>query len=180
MSTTDDSASRIQHARVDTPCGAYLLLAQGSDLVGIYRQGQRHCPRPEVLGSPVAPRDHEVLGRCLSQLREYFHGTRRSFDLPVRPSGSAFQREVLAAISAIPYGSTRSYGQLAAELGRPRAAQAVGSAVGRNPISIVIPCHRVLGASGALTGYAGGLDVKRKLLRLEGVLPATDQVPLSQ
>jgi methylated-DNA-[protein]-cysteine S-methyltransferase len=101
------------------------------------------------------------------QLDEYFAGHRAEFDLPLSPRGTAFQREVWAALQTIPYGEVRSYGQIAAQIGRPGASRAVGLANGRNPISVIVPCHRVIGASGALTGYGGGLPRKRLLLDLE-------------
>lgn len=110
-----------------------------------------------------------LLDAAEAQLREYFAGARRTFDLPLAPHGTAFQQRVWAALRAIPYGETRTYGELAAAIGSPNASRAVGMANHRNPISIVIPCHRVIGANGTLTGYAGGLEVKRKLLALEGI-----------
>lgn len=173
------------HTTLATPVGTYQLVAREGHLVGVYREAQLHGPLPQALGARVehdvfdvndvnddndANAEHRVLVETARQLDEYFAGTRSSFDVPVRPSGSEFQRGVLKAIAAIPYGSTRTYGQLAADLGRPRAAQAVGRAAGLNPISIVIPCHRVVGSTGSLTGYSGGLDVKQQLLTLEGAL----------
>ena len=110
-----------------------------------------------------------LLDAAEAQLHEYFAGTRRVFDLPLAPHGTAFQQRVWAALRAIPYGETRTYGELAAAVGNPNASRAVGMANHCNPIPIVIPCHRVIGANGTLTGYAGGLDVKRKLLALEGI-----------
>jgi methylated-DNA-[protein]-cysteine S-methyltransferase len=114
-----------------------------------------------------------LLDRAARQLDEYFTRRRASFDLPLAPRGTALQREVWAALAEIPIGETRTYADLARRVGRPSAARAVGAANGKNPLSIVIPCHRVIGASGALTGYAGGLDAKRWLLEHErGALPA--------
>ncbi len=110
-----------------------------------------------------------LLDAAEAQLREYFAGARRTFDLPLAPHGTAFQQRVWAALRAIPYGETRTYGELAAAIGNPSASRAVGMANHRNPIPIVIPCHRVIGASGTLTGYAGGLEIKRRLLALEGI-----------
>jgi methylated-DNA-[protein]-cysteine S-methyltransferase len=109
-----------------------------------------------------------------AQLDAYFAGTRRTFDLPIAPAGSDFQRRVWSALTAIPYGSVTSYGRLAAAIGRARGARAVGLANGRNPISIVVPCHRVVGAGGALVGYGGGLERKRFLLALEGAVPPAE------
>ena len=113
-----------------------------------------------------------VLRDALTQLREYFAGKRRDFDVPVDPAGTDFQRRVWDVIAAIPFGATRSYGSIAAELGAPQLARAAGSAAGANPIPIIIPCHRVIGADGSLTGYGGGLRMKVWLLRHEGVLLA--------
>lgn len=110
-----------------------------------------------------------LLDAAEAQLREYFAGERRTFDLPLAPHGTAFQQRVWAALRAIPYGETRTYGELAAAIDSPNASRAVGMANHRNPIPIIIPCHRVIGANGTLTGYAGGLEVKRKLLALEGI-----------
>lgn len=110
-----------------------------------------------------------LLDAAEAQLREYFAGARRTFDLPLAPHGTAFQQRVWMALRAIPYGETRTYGELAAAIGSPNASRAVGMANHRNPIPIIIPCHRVIGANGTLTGYAGGLEIKRKLLALEGI-----------
>lgn len=105
--------------------------------------------------------------QALLQLEEYFKGRRRTFDLPLAPQGTSFQRKVLEALQAIPYGETRSYKDIAAAIGQPKAVRAVGAANAKNPIPIVIPCHRVIGSDGSLTGFGGGLEVKRTLLRLE-------------
>ncbi|MFC0677324.1 methylated-DNA--[protein]-cysteine S-methyltransferase [Lysobacter korlensis] len=116
----------------------------------------------------------EVLHTACTQLREYFAGTRRVFELPLTPKGTAFQRMVWQALAEIPFGQTASYAQLAMRLGRPTASRAVGAANGRNPLPIVVPCHRVIGADGSLTGFAGGLDTKRFLLTHEGAWPKAD------
>ena len=115
--------------------------------------------------SPKA--ETELLRRAEQQLREYFAGARREFTLPLSPDGTEFQRRVWAALLTVPYGETRSYGEIAAQIGSPKASRAVGAANHRNPISIFIPCHRVVGADGSLTGYGGGLEVKSALLALE-------------
>lgn len=104
------------------------------------------------------------------QLEEYFAGLRASFSLPLNPQGTEFQKKVWQQLEAIPYGETRTYGQIAAAIGQPKASRAVGGANHNNPIAIMIPCHRVIGANGKMVGYGGGLDIKEKLLRLEGVL----------
>lgn len=122
---------------------------------------------PSVSAASASPAAAAIVSAARRQLAEYFAGTRRVFDLPLEPSGTPFQREVWAALAEIPYGETTSYGALARRLGRPRAARAVGAANGRNPLAIVLPCHRVIGSNGELTGYAGGLAIKEKLLALE-------------
>lgn len=115
-------------------------------------------------------KDTDLLLEARRQLEEYFAGIRAGFSLPLAPQGTDFQKAVWRQLEAIPYGETRTYGQIAAALGKPKASRAVGGANHNNPIAIVIPCHRVIGADGSLTGYAGGLDLKEKLLHLEGVL----------
>src|SRR5690348_11536717 len=148
---------------VDSPIGELTLASDGEGLTGLYMTEQRH--RPEL---PAADGDDDaVLAAAREQLAEYFAGERRNFDLPLKPAGTPFQRSVWEALRAIPYGETAGYGELAQRLGRPGAARAVGLANGRNPIAIVVPCHRVIGAAGALTGYGGGLERKRYLLALE-------------
>jgi methylated-DNA-[protein]-cysteine S-methyltransferase len=148
---------------VESPIGELTLASDGEALTGLYMTDQRH--RPEL---PAADGDDDaVLTAAREQLAEYFAGERREFDLPLSPAGTPFQRAVWEALRDIPYGETAGYGELANRLGRPGAARAVGLANGRNPIAIVVPCHRVIGAAGALTGYGGGLERKRYLLELE-------------
>ncbi|MEM8599042.1 MAG: methylated-DNA--[protein]-cysteine S-methyltransferase [Bacteroidota bacterium] len=125
-----------------------------------------------LVGEPVV-RDAECCAEAVAEVAAYFAGTRRTFDLPLAPTGTPFQQRVWAALRALPYGATTSYGALAAHLGQPGAAQAVGRANAANPIPVVVPCHRVVGADGSLTGFLGGLDRKRALLRLEGALVET-------
>lgn len=127
------------------------------------RPGRVKLPTPELAES------HPILRATADQLGEYFAGERRSFALPLDPQGSPFQQQVWLGLREIPYGETLSYGALAAKLGKPSAARAVGLANGRNPLSIVVPCHRVIGAGGKLTGFAGGLTAKETLLRLESL-----------
>jgi methylated-DNA-[protein]-cysteine S-methyltransferase len=148
---------------LDSPIGELTLVCDGEALAGLYMTEHRH--RPDL--PPVTGEEDAVLAAARAQLAEYFAGERREFDLPLHPAGTPFQQQVWAALREIPYGETAGYGELAARLGRPGAARAVGLANGRNPISIVVPCHRVIGAAGALTGYGGGLDRKRYLLELE-------------
>ena len=125
-------------------------------------------------GRTVEPEAFELvetalLKRAAEQLEAYLEGKRKSFDLPLAPEGTAFEKAVWEALQGIPYGETRTYGEIAAQIGRPTASRAVGRANNRNPISIVIPCHRVLGADGSLVGYAGGLELKLRLMALEGI-----------
>jgi methylated-DNA-[protein]-cysteine S-methyltransferase len=129
-------------------------------------EAHRHGPGPGGTGAPGDPAD-EPFAAAARQLAAYFAGQLTRFSLPLSPRGTEFQRQVWAALQEIPYGQTVTYGQLAADLGRPAASRAVGLANGRNPVSIVVPCHRVIGSDGSLTGYGGGLDRKRYLLDLE-------------
>lgn len=142
---------------VDTPVGPLGLVAS--------ERGLRRILWP---GEPGAGGDEEVLATAAVQLREYFAGTRRTFDVPLELEGTDFQRRAWLALAEIPYGETRSYGEQARRLGVPRAARAIGAANGANPLPIVLPCHRLVGADGSLTGFGGGLDVKRWLLEHEG------------
>lgn len=153
-----------------SPVGMLTLVASEAGLVAILWEDDD--PDRVRLGVLVEEPDHPVLAETVRQLTTYFAGERWSFDLPLDFRGTDFQKSVWAALLAIPFGETRSYGEIAAALGRPGASRAVGAANGRNPISIVAPCHRVIGANGSLTGFAGGLEAKRYLLRLEGVLLA--------
>lgn len=148
---------------VMTPLGRVRLVTDGEALVGAYLP--QHCKPtwPEV---PECA-DHRVLAQAAQELREYFAGERRIFDTVVAPQGTQFQRLVWQALRAIPYGARHSYSSIAEKISQPRSTRAVGTAIGRNPISIFIPCHRVVGKDGNLTGYAGGLDAKRWLLAHE-------------
>ena len=146
-----------------TPVGVLLLAA---DEQGLGRVGLRREPGPGM-----APGDSPVLAAARTQLDEYFAGARTAFDLPLSEAGTGFQKQVWAALRAIPFGQVRSYGQIAAAVGRPRAARAVGMACHANPLLIVTPCHRVVGADGALTGFGAGLPAKEFLLALEGQMP---------
>ncbi|UQA92265.1 methylated-DNA--[protein]-cysteine S-methyltransferase [Streptomyces halobius] len=150
----------------DTPVGPLTLVAAGDALTGLYMTDQRHRPPQETFGHPADPGD-APFAEAIAQLRSHFRGELTSFDLPLALRGTPFQRRVWAALCTIPYGETVSYGQLAERLGAPSAARAVGLANGRNPVGIIVPCHRVVGANGSLTGYGGGLDRKRRLLAFE-------------
>ena len=158
----------IVQTRYDSPLGPMIVAATDRGLAGLWFEGQRHLPDNSAW--PERPQ-HPVLRRAVLQLQEYFGGSRTSFDLPLDlQGGTAFQQSVWQALLAIPRGGTTSYGVLSKRIGQPAAVRAVGAAVGRNPLSIVVPCHRVLGADGSLTGYAGGLERKSALLQLEGAL----------
>ena len=159
----------MDYTLIDSPVGALLALAAADALVGLYFVDAAHAPRPADDWS-ASPR-HAVLQDTRRQLEEYFERRRRTFDLPLRPTGTPFQSQVWQTLQGIPYGSTRSYGAMAALLGQPGAARAVGAANARNPISIIVPCHRAIGADGRLNGYAGGVDRKAALLKLEGAWP---------
>ncbi|WP_078843794.1 methylated-DNA--[protein]-cysteine S-methyltransferase [Streptomyces albus] len=165
------------HTVVDSPVGPLTLVATDGVLSGLYMTGQRHRPAEETFGSPTGP-GGAPFGDVVRFLDAYFAGERPDFDLPLHMAGTPFQRKVWAALRDIPYGETLSYGELATALGRPTASRAVGMANGRNPIGIIVPCHRVIGAGGGLTGYGGGLDRKRQLLALEGAIPAPALTPI--
>lgn len=153
-----------------TRLGTVRLAASPQGLAGLWFDGQRHLPA-QLDGPQAWPQDpqHPVLAAAIEQLHQYLRGKRTRFELPLDlAGGTAFQQDVWHALLSIGCGHTSSYGALSQQLGRPAAVRAVGAAVGRNPISVVVPCHRVLGKDGALTGYAGGLERKSALLQLEG------------
>ncbi|GHA13738.1 methylated-DNA--[protein]-cysteine S-methyltransferase [Streptomyces echinoruber] len=152
-----------QHTVIDSPYGPLTLVATDGVLSGLYMDGQRHRPPQETFGV----RDDRPFTEAVEQLEAYFAGELKEFTVPLRLEGTPFQRRVWDQLRRIPYGETRSYGDLAAALGSPGASRAVGLANGRNPVGIIVPCHRVIGASGSLTGYGGGLDRKRRLLEFE-------------
>jgi methylated-DNA-[protein]-cysteine S-methyltransferase len=150
----------------ESPIGRLLLTSDGTALTGLYMEPSRkaQCTDGWIEDVSVAP-----LSATVRQLTEYFDGTRREFDLPLRLHGTVFQTRVWRELTEIPYGQTWSYGQLAQRIDKPSASRAVGLANGRNPISILVPCHRVIGADGSLTGYGGGIERKRWLLVHEGL-----------
>jgi methylated-DNA-[protein]-cysteine S-methyltransferase len=154
------------HVIVDSPIGPLTLVAADGWITGLSMDAQRYRPGEEVVGSAGDPAA-EPFATAADQLGRYFAGQLTEFDLPLAPAGTRFQRAVWDALRQIPYGETWSYGQLASKIGNPAAVRAVGLANGRNPIALVVPCHRVIGADGSLTGYGGGLDRKRFLLDLE-------------
>jgi methylated-DNA-[protein]-cysteine S-methyltransferase len=153
----------INHTIIDSPLGELTLVAHDGVLAGLYFPEHTHQPDAKTFG----PRVDAGFEAAIEQLGEYFNGDRFQFDLPLAPRGDAFQLRVWNLLRHIPYGETRSYGQLAIELGDSSLARAVGSANGRNPISVIVPCHRVIGADGRLVGYAGGLQRKQYLLDIE-------------
>jgi len=154
-------------ATMDSPLGAMLLARTAKGLAGVWFEGQKD--HPGVLRAQELPND-PLLREAAAQLADYFAGRRRCFDLPLDLHGTSFQRSVWQALLGIASGRTLSYGAIARQLGSAHAVRAVGAAVGKNPVSVIVPCHRVIGSDGGLTGYAGGLDRKRALLRLEGVV----------
>lgn len=164
----------VAQSRIHTPLGELTLAATTRGLALAWFDRQAH--RSDEVDAPTDA-SHPLLQQARSQFAEYFAGTRRAFDLALDPQGTPFQQRVWRSLLRIPAGMLTSYGAIARELGVPDAARAVGAAVGRNPIGIVVPCHRVVGAGGALTGYAAGLPRKEFLLRLEGVLaPGANRV----
>ncbi len=156
---------RYFYKMTDSAVGELKLVASDQGLAAILWKDEN--PRRVPLRNLVEARNHPVLLETERQLIEYFAGKRRAFELDLDFAGTPFQRRVWAALLSIPYGETRSYGEIARQLGEPRAVRAVGAANGKNPISIVAPCHRVIGATGKLTGFAGGLEIKARLLALE-------------
>ena len=153
-----------QHTVIDSPYGPLTLVADDGVLCGLYMVGQRHRPPEENFGE----RDDTLFEEAEAQLKAYFAGELKEFTLELRMAGTPFQRSVWGQLRQIPYGETRTYGELAEALGNMGASRAVGLANGKNPIGIIVPCHRVVGANGSLTGYGGGLDRKKRLLDFEG------------
>lgn len=151
--------------RLDTPIGMLAIVARGDAIVSVRARGQRHAPAWPL--DPETP-DDALLARASAQLRQYFAGERASFELPLAPVGTPFQQAVWRALQTIETGSTCSYADLARTLGRASAVRAVAAAIGRNPCLVLVPCHRVVGSGGALTGFAAGLPAKRWLLAREG------------
>ena len=149
----------LKYSFIDTPIGAILIAGDGISIIETYFAGAQ--PKPDWA------RDDDAFSEATAQLRAYFAGALKAFDLPLAPRGTEFQQSVWSALLEIPYGQTTTYSAIAETINRPAAVRAVGAANGANPIPIIIPCHRVIGANGSLTGFGGGLDVKRQLLALE-------------
>ena len=156
---------RLFYKEIESPVGKLKLVASASALVAVLWENER--PNRGKLDAMKFDPQQPILLETEHQLAEYFAGARSEFDLPLEPEGSAFQKKVWQALRAIPFGQTRSYLDLAKAVGSSKAARAVGAANGKNPLSIIVPCHRVVGANGALTGFAGGLNTKAALLALE-------------
>jgi len=157
-----------RYARFDSPLGPVVMVAEDDGLTHVDFVGAKYerPVAPDWIEDPQAP----ALAACRRQLAEYFAGERTQFDLPLAPRGSTFQRRVWQEIARVPYGETITYAELARRSGAPGQARAAGAATGRNPIGVVVPCHRIVGSDGSLTGYAGGLERKRGLLELEGAI----------
>ncbi|MGO9384105.1 MAG: methylated-DNA--[protein]-cysteine S-methyltransferase [Mycobacterium sp.] len=163
---------RTRHTVIDSPLGELTLVANGDVLTGLYFRHHWHGPAADALGRYVEPAADPLFGQAANQLHDYLTGGREQFDLPVALIGEPHHRRVWELLVDIDYGETVTYGELAAKLADGTTAYEVGQAVGRNPLSIIVPCHRVVGKNGALTGYAGGLKRKRFLLDLEEPVPA--------
>jgi methylated-DNA-[protein]-cysteine S-methyltransferase len=166
---------------VESPIGRLMLTTDGTALTGLYMNLYRNKPSklPGLSDEWIQNATIDPLPAAARQLKEYFAGKRREFDLPLRMSGTEFQQRVWRELTKIPFGETRSYGQLAKRLNNPNGSRAVGLANGRNPIAIIVPCHRVIGADGSLTGFGGGIERKEWLLSHEG-LPSTGALPFGE
>jgi methylated-DNA-[protein]-cysteine S-methyltransferase len=164
-----------RHVVIDSPIGPLTLVRDDNGLTGLYYPGHWTRPDRKAFGSHVEHSDDRSFDATTAQLSEYFAGERRNFDLPLTPHGSERARQVWQLLAEIPYGQTTTYGALARSIGGGVSPRAIGGFVGHNPLSIFIPCHRVVGSTGQLTGYAGGLDRKQYLLELEKAIPAAPQ-----
>lgn len=156
-----------RHAYIDTELGGMLLVAHDDALTGAHFEGQKYPPAADAIGDVVSIEEDRLLAQAATEMCAYLAGERDSFDVPIAPQGDEFSQRVWQILLRIPYGETVTYGAIADELGSKALSQRVGQSVGHNPLSVIVPCHRVLGADGSLTGYAGGLDRKRALLALE-------------
>ncbi len=163
-------SAKLTTATMDSPVGTLTIVASDAGLRAVLWPVEKDGRVTFV--EPIEPGTHPVIESTIEQLGEYFDGTRTEFDLPLDPVGTDFQQSVWSELSGIAFGETQSYGELAADLGKPSASRAVGSATGRNPISIVVPCHRLVASSGKLTGFAGGLEAKKWLLDFEREEPS--------
>ena len=161
---------KLRYDWMQSPLGSVLLVADGDALCGVYFHDQKYLP--EIDPAWVRDERSPVLRATRRQLDAYFNGSRDRFELPLAPAGTPFQRAIWNAIAEVPCGATRTYADLATRVGRAGSARAAGAATGRNPLSIIVPCHRIVGSDGSLTGYAGGLERKRQLLAHERALVA--------
>jgi methylated-DNA-[protein]-cysteine S-methyltransferase len=162
--------STIRYTWMPSPLGNVLLVGNDTGLRAVYFHDQKYLPTIDAAWQE--DNRMAVLREARRQLGEYFAGSRERFDVPLAPEGTPFQRAIWNAIAEVPCGATRTYADLAVRTGRPGCARAAGAATGRNPLSIIVPCHRIVGSDGSLTGYAGGLDRKKRLLALEGAVIA--------
>jgi methylated-DNA-[protein]-cysteine S-methyltransferase len=162
-----------RHAVIDSPLGPLTIVRDDDGITGVYFRHHWTRPDPATFGPRVDAADDRGFDQAITQLAEYFAGERREFDLPLTPHGSFTAQQVWKLLAAIPYGQTTTYGELARQVGGGVTAKEAGGFVGANPLSILIPCHRVVGSTGKLTGYAGGLKRKQHLLELEGAIPAS-------
>jgi methylated-DNA-[protein]-cysteine S-methyltransferase len=164
----------VRYIEIASPIGLLTVTSNGDAITGLYMETHRHAPGERGAWAREPAHACETLAAARSQLSEYFEGHRLSFELPMRATGTAMQQAVWHELTRIPFGETRSYGEIAARIGNPKASRAVGAANGKNPISIVVPCHRVVGADGSLTGFGGGVERKAWLLaheaRVRGLL----------
>ena len=172
MSTT---TATTRHAVIDSPIGPLTLVRDDDGVTGLYYPGHWTNPHQTAFGPRVEPTDDPGFDAAITQLNEYFAGERTDFDLPLTPLGSERARRLWQLLAEIPYGETTTYGTLARKIGDGISARAIGGFVGHNPLSIFIPCHRVVGSTGKLTGYAGGLERKEYLLTLEKAIPVATQ-----
>ncbi|MFC9605560.1 methylated-DNA--[protein]-cysteine S-methyltransferase [Streptomyces niveus] len=161
------SRTDVRHAVVETSLGGLTVVASGGAITGLYFPHHWYMPSDASLGRRVDVHEDTLITQAATQLGEYLDGERTAFDLPTRTNGDAFQERVWAMLREIPFGATTTYGELAERLGNKALAQSVGQAVGHNPISIIVACHRVVGSKGKLTGFAGGLERKQRLLEIE-------------
>lgn len=165
MKTTEETQQTYSYKTMPSPVGRLKLVASAHGLAAIL--WEKEDPKRVRLGPLTEDKNHPVLLETERQLNDYFAGKRKAFSVPFDFVGTTFQKRVWEALMTIPFGKTPSYGEIARQIGRPEAARAVGAAIGRNPISIIVPCHRVIGSNGKLTGFAGGLETKASLLKLE-------------
>jgi len=173
VTDASDAPRRAIWTWIESPLGAMLALSEGDALTGLHFHDDKYVPD---IGAAWQRDDKlPLFVQARHEIAEYFAGKRHAFDLPLAPAGTHWQQQVWQVLRAIPYGVTTTYGAMAATLGNRNASRAVGAANGRNPIAVVIPCHRAIGADGSLTGYAGGLHRKRALLKLEGAAPEDDR-----